>query len=153
MSYSPNFRGDTTNATSRSSRSLTSNYQNGSGFSLDQCTPVAVNSFGQLISVNVSSVANIKAFLGVAGEDLPNAAFGSVYDGGRLEEVDLPAFSVGDALYVAKDGFLTNVTPEIGMAGFVAGDHIVFIGVVVKNEFNPLLKDLKIMFDTKIGRL
>lgn len=153
MGYNPNFRGSTANATSTSSRSLSTPYQNGSGGALAQCTPVAVNSFGQLINIDVSNSDHINLIVGVVGADIPNAATGPVFDGGRLEDVDLPAFSVGAPLWVAKDGFLTDVKPEIGVGGFVAGDSVIFIGMVVKNQFNPLLKDLKLLIDTKIGSL
>lgn len=152
MSYSPIYRGSTNSATSRSSRSLSTNYQNGSGGTLIQCTPVACNASGQLIAVDPSNEATIMQFIGVCGESIPNAASGSVYDGGRLENVSI-GFSVGDAIYLSKAGFLTNVKPSEGVGGFVSGDFVVFIGLVVKNEFNALQKDLKLMIDTKIGRL
>lgn len=153
MGYNPNFRGNTANVTSRSSRSMSTSYQNGSGVSLAQCAPVAVNSLGQLIKIDVSNQTHIEKFAGVTGSIIPNAATGIVFDGGRVEDVSLPAFAVGDPIWVAKDGFLTNVRPEVGVGGFVAGDFVIFIGVVVKNEFNPLLKDLKLAIDTKIGSL
>ncbi len=152
MSYSPLFRGSTSAGSSRSSRSLSTNFQNGSGGMLIQCTPVAMNASGQLIAVDPSDESTILQFLGVCGEDIPNAASGSVYDGGRLENISI-GFSVGDALYLSKAGFLTSTKPSEGVGGFVSGDFVVFIGLVVKNEFNPLQKDLKLMIDTKIGQL
>ena len=153
MAYNPLYRGDTNTAASRTARSTSSGYQNGSGGLLAQCTPVATNSFGQLIAVDVSVEATVMSMIGVTGEDIPNSTSGSVYDSGRVENVSLPGFSIGDAIYVSKAGFLTNIKPSEGVGGFVAGDFVIFVGVIVKNEFNPLQKDLKLLIDAKIGQL
>lgn len=141
MSYSPNFRG---NQGKGSSRQLSTNFQNASGGTLIQATPVSVNTSGQLIAMDVSSEAIVSAIVGVCGIDIPNSATGAVVDCGRLENVVL-GFSVGDPIWVSKAGFLTNVKPNIGVGGFLAGDFVIFIGVIVKNEFNALQKDIQLM--------
>lgn len=148
MSYSPNFRGSQGKG---SSRSLSTNFQNASGGTLAQSTPASVNSSGQLVGVDVSSDTSVGAIVGLCGADIPNAATGPVVDSGRLENVVL-GFSVGDAIYISKAGFLTNVKPSLGVGGFITGDFIIFVGVVVKNEFNALQKDIQLMIEN-IGQI
>lgn len=148
MAYSPVWFNK---QSSGSARALDSNYQNASGSTLLKGTPVTINASGQLVLVDVSDEAAVKAMVGYAGLDLPNAASGSVIDAGRLENITT-SFAVRDVVYIGKDGLLTNIEPDIGVNGFVAGDFVVLAGVIVKNEFNPAWKDLKIMTDT-IGQL
>lgn len=148
MSYSPNFRGTQSKA---SARQTITDYQNGSGSTLAQCTPVATNNLGQLVGVDPSNTANVLSIVGLANLDIPSSANGPVIDNGRLENATI-GFSVGDSLYLSKAGFLQNTPPVAGFGGFVTGDYLVFIGVVVQNEFNPSLKDIKLMIE-RIGLL
>lgn len=141
MGYNPNFRGNSTNV---SGRRLGTNYQNGGGVPLVQATPVSTNALGQVIPVDVTDETNISRFIGLLAADLPALATGQVVNNGRLENVSI-GFSIGDALYVSKAGFLTNIKPDIGSGGFLAGDFVIFVGVVVKNEFNGLQKDIQLM--------
>lgn len=134
-----------------SSRQTSTNYQNASGFTINKSTPVSLNSSGQLVVIDVTSQASVQAMVGLAGIDIPNAATGAVIDNGRLEDVTTSS-AVRDILYVSKTGGLTNVKPEIGVGGFVSGDFVVLVGVVIANEFNGSLKDIKLMINV-IGRL
>ena len=145
MSYSPN------PAASISARKLATNYTNGSGVTLLKGMPVSTLASGLVTSIDVSDQASMDAFVGLYNQDTPNAASGQVVDSGRLENF-VTAFNVGDPIYVSKAGGLTNIPPSIGVAGFVAGDYCVFVGVIVVNEFNPLLKDIKILIE-KVGDL
>lgn len=145
MSYSPSFRG---NSAKGSVSSVASGYQNGTGSTLAQGTPVTVNGSGQLVAVNVSVDASANAIVGLAQADIPNAANGQVIDNSRLENVSM-GFNVGDILYVSKSGFLTNIVPDIGVGGFVSGDWVVYVGVVVQNEFNALQKDIVISISAR----
>jgi len=148
MTYSPNFRGTTGKG---SSRQLVTNYQNGTGLTLVQGTPVSINVSGQIVAVDVSDPLSVAKLVGFCAEDILSAAIGKVIDSGRLENVTI-GYSVGSALWISKAGFLINVAPDYGVNGFAAGDFIVFVGVVVENEFNPADKDIKISLD-KIGIL
>lgn len=140
MTYSPNaFHGY-----SGTSKSTGSNFQNGLGVGLAKGTPVSLNSFSQIVNVDVSNEASVLALIGVTGCNIPSGATGGIMDTGRLEDIPV-SFSYGDPIYVAKDGTLTNLKPSIGVGGFAANDFVIFLGVIVKNEFNPLLKDLKLM--------
>lgn len=152
MSYNPSTDGSINNQYFKgSARSVVSGYQNATGSTLPMATPVAINSSGQLIAVDVSSQAVVQAIVGLTAASIPNAANGQVADGGRLENVSL-AFSAGDALYVAKDGTLTNIKPDIGVGGFLSGDFVIFIGVMAVNEFNPSNFDIKLLISV-IGEL
>jgi hypothetical protein len=148
VTYSPNFRGYTGKG---SSRQLQTSFQNGTVSQINKSIPVSVNTSSQIEPIDVSDEASVLAMVGLAGEDIPSAATGLVVDTGRLEEVTT-AFAYGDAVYVSKTGGLTNVKPEIGVGSFVEGDFVIFVGVIVKNEFNPLKKDIKLMLSV-IGQL
>lgn len=152
MSYNPNADGSTTNQTFKgSARSIATGYQNGTGVTLTQSTPVSVNGSGQMINVDITSDASIAGLLGVVTADTPSAANGMVTDCGRLENITT-SFSVGDAIYINVDGTLINTRPSIGVGGFDVGMYMVFVGVIVKNEFNALQLDLKLYMDV-IGQL
>lgn len=148
MGYSPIFRGNTLNVPSRT---LSTNYTSGSGSTIPKGSVVSSNSSGQIMIIDPSDEASSAAVVGVMNIDLPPAATGGVISGGRIENVD-PGFVLGDALYAAKDGTLTNVKPSEGVNGFVAGDFVIFIGVVVKNEFNPAQKDIQLILQV-VGEL
>jgi hypothetical protein len=146
MSYDPP---NSTN--SFSSRNLSTNYTNGSGSTILKGTPVATLSTGLVTTIDASDQASVDAFVGLYAQDTPNGASGLVIDSGRLENVTT-SFNVGDPLYISKTGGLINVPPSIGVNGFVVGDEVVFVGVVVINEFNPSLKDIKVLIE-KVGDL
>lgn len=148
MSYSPFFRGENAKG---SSRSTASGYQNASGGTLAQGTPVYVNSSGQILAVDPSNQAKVLSMVGLLNVDTLDTEDGQVSDAGRLENVVI-GYSVGTPLWVSKAGFLTNTSPSIGVNGFLAGDYVIFVGVVAQNEFNPSNKDIKLMI-TVIGQL
>lgn len=148
MTYSPNFRG---NAARGSSRQLISGYVNGSGALLTKARPVTLNASGQIVGVDVSDIVSVKSMVGLTAEDIPNAATGSVIDAGRLEEVVI-SYPVNTPVYMSKTGFLTDQIPAVGANGFAEGDFVIFVGVIVKNEFNPANKDIKLML-TVVGQL
>jgi hypothetical protein len=144
MSYSPYFRGTISIGAASSARKLQSGYQNGTLSTITKSTPVVVTTLSQLALANVSDETTINS-IGLASIDIPSGATGSVADAGRLEDITT-SFSVGDSIYLGKTpGTLINVKPNIGVSGFVANDFVVFLGVIVKNEFDSLKKDLKLM--------
>lgn len=151
MSYSPNFVNNTANVSVTSSRKVASNYTNGSGGTLPKGSPVSTLSSGLVTTIDVSSQASVDAFVGLFNQSTPNTASGQVIDSGRLEDITT-SFLVGDPIYVSKTGILSNVIPSAGVGGFVSGDFVVFLGVIVINEFDNLKKDLKILIE-KPGRL
>lgn len=148
MSYSPFFFNQQSQG---SSRQTITNFQNGSGSTLAKGTPVSVNASSQLTTVDVSNEASVKALVGLTGMSIPNAATGSVADCGRLENITT-SYAVRTVVYIDKTGALTNSPPTIGVNSFVSGDFVVLVGVIVKNEFNPAQKDIKLMLSV-IGQL
>lgn len=149
MSFSPYWLNKNSTGMSRATQG---GYQNGSGSTLAKASPVSVNLSSQIVPLDVSNELSVQALVGLTGLDIPNAATGSVVDNGRLEDITT-LFAVGDAVYAGKIIPLTNIKPDIGNPdGFASGDFVVFIGVIVKNEFNPLLLDLKLMLSV-IGQL
>lgn len=145
MTYSPNFRG---NSAKGSVSQVASGYQNGTGGTLAQGTPVTINGASQLVPVNVSVDSSANAIVGLVMADIPVSANGQAIDNSRLENVSM-GFNVGDILYVSKSGFLTNLIPDYGVGGFAAGDWVIYVGVVVQNEFNALQKDIVVSISVR----
>lgn len=148
MTYSPNFRGKQANA---SSRQIETNYVNASGGFLPKGSVVSATTGGQMQLIDITSQDSVNRLLGVTSIALSAAATGGVVAAGRVEDVTT-SFAVGDALYVNTDGTLTNQKPDYGVLSFAAGHYVIFIGIVVKNEFNLSLKDLQIM-PSVVGQL
>lgn len=139
MSYNPNFRG----SSAKASRKVESNYTNAAGSTLPMGSVVSANASGQMVLIDITDGTSVDRFLGITSASTPDAASGGVVRVGRIEEFTT-GFAVGDALYVNSDGTLTNVKPDYGVGDFAEGYFVIFIGVVVKNEFNLSLKDLQI---------
>jgi hypothetical protein len=141
MTYSPRFRG---NSALGSSQGVASGYVNGSGSLLIKATPVSVDTNSKIVSIDVSDEDSVNRFVGLLVSDTNNAANGMVADSGRLEDVTI-GYPAGTALWVSKAGFLIDSPPSIGVNGFAAGDFIIFVGVVVENQFDSLKKDIQLM--------
>lgn len=148
MTYSPSFFNKESKG---SSRQTITNFMNGSGSTLNKATLVSVNSSSHIVPTLVNNESLVESIVGMTNMSIPNAATGSVVDNGRLEDIST-SFSVGDPIYLNKDGSLTNIKPSIGVSGFVESDFVIFVGVIVNNEFNGLLKDIKLMISV-IGQL
>lgn len=151
MAYNPAFFGKTANAPSRSTAT---GYQNGTLSSIAMARPVSTDSTGKLAPINVSDSLSVQRFVGITSAAIPSAANGTIYNAGRAEALgaELSSFNFGDALYIDKTGVLTSTKPDYGINGFATGDYVIFIGVVVKNEFNPGEKDIQLMIEV-IGQL
>jgi hypothetical protein len=147
MTYNPNFVGSTATA----SKKIQSPFTSGTGALIPKANPVSLTASGTIIPIDISDETSVYRIVGLCGQDLAGGETGEVIDTGRLEDVTI-GYSVGDPLYISKAGFLTNARPDIGVDGFVAGDWVVFIGLVVKNLNDPLKKDIKLMIDI-VGQL
>lgn len=151
MAYNPLYRGKTAKAPSRS---IATGYTNGTLSGMLMTKPVSTDATGQIALCDVSSENSVSRFVGITAEPIPSAASGSVISGGRAEALsaNIAGFSLGDPVYVGKNGTLIKTRPDIGVSGFVAGDWIIFLGVVVKNEFDAMEKDIQLMIEV-IGQL
>lgn len=121
-----------------------SGYLNASGGLLIKAAPVCVDVNSHLVSIDVSDKDSVERFIGLAADDIANAASGQVADNGRLEDVTI-GYPVGTALWVSKAGFLIDQPPVAGANGFVVGDFVIFVGVLVENQFDNLKKDIQLM--------
>jgi hypothetical protein len=108
---------------------------------LTGATPVATNTSGNLVAVNVSSEDIATSFLGLTTSTILSSSQGGVVLSGLVKNIST-ALGVGDVLYVSKTGGLTTTAPDIGVDGFVAGDFVIRIGQITKNSTNPSNKDL-----------
>lgn len=145
MTYNPNARG-----VPAISRAAARAGQNQTGFNILKGTPVRVTSTG-IAKIDPSTESNIDGLAGVVKDDIANGFQGEIISAGLIENITT-SYSPGDIIYIAKDGSLTNSKPQIGVAGFLESDFIVKIGVIAKNNDNPLLKDLIVTMQI-IGQL
>lgn len=151
MAYNPLYRGTTSKAPARANQS---GYQNGTLADILMAKPVSANASGQIVLADVSNETSVSRFIGISKALIPTGSNGQVVSGGRAEAIGagLSGFALGDAVYVGKNGTLINVRPDIGVASFVALDWVIFLGVVVKNEFDPGEKDIQLMIEV-VGQL
>lgn len=124
---------------------------NNTGVTITKGTPVRANSSGELDFVNVSVEAESISAIGVVTEDITNTNSGEFINAGKISDISTLA-SFGDPVYVSKSGGLTATKPSLGVDGFVSGDLVIYVGIVAKNEDNPVLKDLIVNLQV-IGQL
>ena len=150
MSYSPNFRGIVGKGSSRQTQT---GYTNTTASLITAASPVYRSASG-IAPLDVTTEASVEAFVGLCAADLPTTASGLVVSDGRCENIPLSlGFSVGDAIWAGPTpGSLTNVKPDSSAPGWAAGYFVVFIGVVVANEFNPSNQDIQ-LFKQLVGQL
>lgn len=134
------------------SRQLGTNYQNGTGSTMAPATPVAVNSSSHLILVDISDETTVENMVGYVVSAIPSSATGQIISGGRLENIS-SSYATGTPVWIGPTpGTLTNVKPDLSQPGWASGMFVIFVGVVVANEFNPSLTDIQ-LFTQIIGQL
>lgn len=148
MSYNPLYVGQQSKT---SSRQVVTNYTNGTGTAIAQGSPCSTNTFGQIVPTDVTDQTSVQAFVGYAQFRIPATASGPVISSGRLENI-VTSFAVGDAIYMGISTPLINTKPADGLYGFTVDDFVIFVGVLVQNEFNPSLTDIQ-LFTQNIGEL
>jgi hypothetical protein len=149
--YNPVWQGSTGVGSSRQTKTL---YQNGTAFTISAATPVSQGTGLNILPVDVTDESSVEKFVGLADIDILSTASGLVVSDGRIENI--PAglgLATGDALWVGiTPGSLTNVKPSLGVGGWSEGMFVIFIGVVVQNQFNPFEQDIQI-FKQIVGEL
>lgn len=139
MGYTPiTYIIDQANANTQSTQST---MVNGSGSTLGALTPVRVDTNGEMQLIDVALDTSALSVVGITGESISDNVSGLLITQGRILDITT-SFAVGDYVYVSKIGALTNILPEAGSNGFVAGDYIIRIGVVAKNELDSNKKDM-----------
>jgi hypothetical protein len=123
---------------------------NNTGLTILKGIPVRVNASGDLARIDVSVDGDVLGAMGVANELILTGTSGSIITNGKVS--DISGFNFGDYLYVSKAGGLTSTLPSEGVACFVEGDWVIRVGVVGKNQDDPLLKDLFVS-DQIIGQI
>lgn len=124
---------------------------NNSGSTLNKLTPVRVDSFGNVSTIDVSVDVESLASVGVAAATIGNLTTGDICIYGRIENVTTTGV-FGDALFVSKTGGVTANPPTIGIDGFVSGDWVIRVGVIIKNNTVPANKDVLIAVQV-VGQL
>lgn len=145
MSYNPNFSG---NGNVTSTKKVASNIINNSGVTILKATPIRVDNSGDADIINVSNEAHIESLIGVVTDDVLNGQQIEHTNSGRLTNLTT-SFNFGDAVFISKTGTLTNTKPEEGQDGFLAGDYVIKIGVITKNEDNPANKDIIVCIEMR----
>lgn len=114
---------------------------NNSGATILKAAPVRSAAGEATNSIDLSVESNAISIIGVAAADIIDGASGSIVTSGRVLDITTTA-GLDDLLWVSKSGTLTNSPPTVGVNGFAAGDFVVMIGVVVKNQTDAGKKDL-----------
>lgn len=145
MTYDPRLFGD---KISVPTTSVADTLTNTSGILISKFTPVKINTVDSGISsIDVSSEEALSV-VGIASEHILDAASGAIASSGRIKEIVTSA-TFGDIMYISKIGDLTSIKPSEGVNGFLAGDFVIRVGIIVKNEDNPSNKDLLVSIDVK----
>lgn len=116
-------------------------YTNNSGTTIDKLIPVKTRTAGGIALIDVSVEADAFAAFGVTAALSDNGNPVVIVTNGRIENITT-TYAAGDTVYVSKLGYLTNVKPSKGAEGFLAGDFVIRVGLIVRNEANPSNKDL-----------
>ena len=151
LGFNPTWQGP--NGTG-SSVSTQSGYQNSTGSATLIGTPVAQGTGANFVLLDVTNEATVSAFLGLSATAIPASTTGQIASDGRVQNIDASfGFSVGDPVYAGlTPGSLTNVKPDTTQPGWTSGMFVIFIGVVVQNQFSPSNQDIQI-FKQIIGQL
>jgi hypothetical protein len=145
MTYNPN-----SFTTPTTSRATSKTAYNNSGSTIVKGTPVRLTANG-FATINVSVESDVDAIAGVIASDASVGSAVEIISSGSVSNLST-SFSIGDALYIGTSGSLTNIKPTAGFNGFVAGDFVIRIGVLVANSANPSLFDL-LVFIQNMGQL
>lgn len=123
--------------------------ENNSGSLIGAEIPVCIDINGDIIPADVSSAIS-NSTVGVTVSSIADGASGEVMISGKLENV-ITSLSFG-VCYVSDTATLSSTVPDIGVNTFTSGDYVIKIGNVVKNQTNPLNKDLIIQLQV-MGKL
>ena len=130
---------------------ISSTLQNNSGITILKASPVRSIAGEVSGSIDLSVEDQALSVIGVASANIADGASGSIITNGRVVDITTTA-DLDDTLWVSKSGTLTNSPPTIGVDGFVTGDFVIMIGVIVRNETDIGKKDL-IVHRQVIGQL
>lgn len=133
MGYNPNASNPI------SSKSTSKEEANNTGFSIPKFIPVKLTASG-METIDPSVEADVDALAGLTRDIVLNGQSGQVVTSGLVENTGL-SYAVGTIIYVSKSGGITDTKPSIGVGGFVEGDFVIRLGVIVENEGNPSLRD------------
>jgi hypothetical protein len=136
---------------SGASNALEKTMDNNSGSTINKFTPVRVNSSGEMALIDAATEAQVLSTIGVVKANTATATAGAVVLSGILQNVTT-SFAVGSDVYLAKDGSITDIPPDSGSNGFVAGDFVVRIGTIMENTSTPAQKDLNVNIQV-VGQL
>jgi hypothetical protein len=125
--------------------------ENTSGNPISSLVPVTTSSSGGFKAIDVTNETDALNIVGVTKENILNASNGQIVATGRILNVSLP-FPLNSTVWVAKDGTLIDEVPEIDVNGFEELDFVIRVGKIVKNQTNPLEKDLIVKMEL-IGQL
>ena len=149
MSYSPiSFNPESLG----SATALVTEYTNFSvSVAIPQAQACSINNSGKLVPLDVSDQVSWQNFVGYANVRIPASTQGPIIANGRLQNVTI-SYPVGTALYIDTNGNPTNIIPSTGVNGFVSGDMVIFMGVLVPNQLNSLETDIA-LFTQMVGTL
>lgn len=125
---------------SGTARAVARSAYNQTGITMIKGTPIRLSPTGAAL-ISISNEDSANAIAGLLKANILDATVGDIVNSGIIEDISISA-SIGDIIYVSKSGGLTNIKPSIGVAGFDSGDWVIRVGVIAKNNDDPLLKDI-----------
>jgi hypothetical protein len=124
------------------------NAENQSGQTIPILSVVSIDATGRIKQTDVSVEAEAKSLCGITLQSIADNSTGEIATDGIVENITT-SLTFGDLVYLSKTGTLTNIIPEIGIGGFVAGDAVIRVGVIARNAANPSNKDLVLRIELK----
>lgn len=114
---------------------------NNTGSTIPKATPVRILADGTVGLINPSVESHVDAIAGLTKTVVPNGGVVDVITAGIIEDI-ATTIPIGSVVYLSKTGGLTDIKPSIGVNGFAVGDWVIRLGVIAKNQNNPVLKDI-----------
>lgn len=139
MTYDPRLSLIFNNTIEVGTSSISTSLENNSGSTINKYTPVILTST-TILPVDITNDTAL-SMVGLVLNDVDNGSAVEVASSGKIKDITTSA-SIGDVLFIAKDGSLTNVKPSIGVGSFAEGDKVIRVGVVAKNQDDDNKKDL-----------
>ena len=142
MSYNPLYVGSMALGSARQTQT---SYTNGTGSTMPVGTAVSTNNAGNIVLLDVTNESTVESWVGLTSQAIPSTALGTVISDGRIPNVNSLGFSVGEPVWVGvSPGSLTNVKPDLTAPGWASGYFVIFVGVVVQNEFVNTQQDIQL---------
>jgi hypothetical protein len=121
--------------------------KNTTGSTISKGAVVSVDGAGELILTDVSISTRATKVLGVASENILSGNSGLICVNGKIDNLTT-SLGFGDRAFLSSTaGALTATVPSIGVDGFVSGDYVISVGLIIQDPSTPGQKNLVVNMD------